>query len=135
MRGIEYAYSKGCREFLTGGAIGFDTIAARCIIRFRISHPDIRMILVLPCINQSERWTDAQIESYNYTLASADEVIYASEEYTSRCMMERNAMLAERADILIAYVSRPDSGAAQTVRMAKQKNKEVYNIYHRLDEK
>ena len=32
-RAIKYAYDKGCRNFLTGGALGFDTIAAKEIIK------------------------------------------------------------------------------------------------------
>ena len=26
-RAIEYAYKEGCRDFLSGGAVGFDTLA------------------------------------------------------------------------------------------------------------
>jgi hypothetical protein len=36
--------------------------------------------------------------------------------------------LAECADILIAYVNRWQSGAAQTVRMAQRLGKEVVNL-------
>ena len=132
-RAISFAYSKGCRKFLTGGAVGFDTEAAREVIKFRISHPDISLVLVLPYINQSERWSDKQKEAYEYTLSMADEVIYVSEEYTDTCMKERNLRLAEEADILIAYVARDKSGSAQTVRMARSAGKEIYNLYPALE--
>ena len=112
-RAISYAYENGCRTFIAGGAIGFDTLAAREVIRFRISHPDVTLKLALPCVNQEVSWTEAQKSAYSYTLASADEIIYISEEYTDTCMKERNRYLAEHADILIAYVSRSASGAGQ----------------------
>ena len=133
LRGIAYAYSKGCRKFLVGGAIGFDTVAAREVIRFKISHGDVALVLVLPCINQSERWSHSQKEMYNYTLSRADEIIYISDEYTPTCMKERNRYLAEHSDILLSYVSRQNSGAAQTVRMARGKCKEIYNLYQALE--
>lgn len=133
LRGIEYAYSKGCRKFLAGGAIGFDTVAALEVIKFRISHADVSLILVLPCVNQSEKWNEAQKQRYEYILSSADEIIYINEEYTPTCMRERNRYLAENADILLAYVSRSSSGAAQTVRMAKGRCKEIYNLYTALE--
>lgn len=128
-RAINFAYSEGCREFLCGGAVGFDTISARAVISFRMSHPDVRLVLVLPCIDQDSKWSCGQKMAYAHTLANADEVIYVSEEYTPRCMRERNKMLAEEADILISYVQRSDSGAGQTERMAKSLGKTVYNLY------
>ena len=132
-RAIAYAYSKGCRKFLAGGAVGFDTLAAEEVIKFRISHPDAALILALPCINQSERWSRAQRDIYEYTLSCANEVIYINEEYTPTSMKERNKYLAENADILISYVSRSNSGAAQTVRMARKADKEIYNLYYALE--
>ena len=132
-RAIDYAYTNGCRRFMTGGALGFDTEAAREVLRFRIAHPDVSLSLVLPCENQSEHWSRRQIENYDYILASANEVIYISDKYTPTCMKERNRTLAEQSDILIAYVSRANSGAAQTVRMAEAMGKQIYNIYPALD--
>lgn len=133
LRAIGFAYSKGCRIFMTGGAIGFDTVAARAVIVFRLSHPDVRLCCVLPCKNQDERWSDRQRDNYEYTISQANEVIYVSDEYTKDCMRRRNSVLAERADILISYVSRNESGAAQTVRMAERLGKEIYNLYPTLE--
>ena len=51
-RAIGYAYDKGCRRFITGGALGFDTEAAREVIRFRMSHPDVSFVVFIPCLDQ-----------------------------------------------------------------------------------
>ena len=132
-RAIVYAYEKGCRTFLAGGAIGFDTEAARAVIKFRISHPDVKLKLILPCTDQAERWTDRQRSVYEYTLSEADEVVYIADKYYDGCLKERNSVLASECDILIAYVGRRNSGAAQTMRMAAAQNREVYNLYPTLD--
>jgi hypothetical protein len=66
---------------------------------------------------------------YEYLLSVSDEVIYIADEYYDGCMKERNMKLAELCDILIAYVARSNSGAAQTVRMASAMGKSVYNLY------
>ena len=134
LRAISYAYENGCRTFATGGALGFDTLAAREIIRFRMSHPDVKFIAVLPCRNQSDSWTSAQVNMYEYTILNADEIEYVSDEYTDGCMKKRNQRLAEMCDMLIAYVSRPYSGSAQTVRMASTLGKVVYNLFPTLDQ-
>ena len=132
-RAIDYAYNEGCREFITGGALGFDTVAAREIVKFRLAHHDVRFIILIPCFEQDKKWSDAERRLYEYLLKEANEVIFVSEEYTDTCMKERNRRLAERADILIAYVGRQNSGAAQTVRMAEALGRRVYNLYPSLD--
>lgn len=128
-RAIDFAYSEGCREFYTGGALGFDTMAAKKLIAYRISHSDVRLILVVPCENQAEKWSQSDIGTYEYILSCADEVIFCSEEYTKDCMRQRNEYLADVCDILIAYSGRYSSGSAQTVRMAEARGKAVYNLY------
>jgi uncharacterized phage-like protein YoqJ len=132
-RAINYAYNEGCRDFLTGGALGFDTLAAREVIRFRQTHQDVRLILCLPCIDQANNWSDHSRSAYEHILTSSDEVIYVSEEYTDGCMRERNRLLAEKCDILIAYCARAKSGSGQTIRIAESLGKRVFNIYSALD--
>ena len=126
---MEYAYSEGCRTFCAGGALGFDTLAARAVILFRISHPDVKLHLILPCVDQDASWSEHQRSDYEYILKNADYTEYVSDEYTDKCMRERNFALADRCDILIAYVQRSSSGAAQTVRFAEKMGKRVYNLY------
>lgn len=132
-RAIDYAYRQGCRVFCTGGAVGFDTIAAQRVLYFRMSHSDVYLSLMLPCLDQTRMWSSEQKKSYNYILSRADSVEYSSDAYTSDCMRRRNLRLAERCEIMIAYVGHSHSGAAQTMRMAKERGKQVYNIYPALD--
>ena len=134
LRTINYAYDEGCRVFYTGGAIGFDTLAAREVIRFRLTHPDVKLILCLPCVDQDLVWSEEQRAAYAHTLSSADEVIYARDTYTDGCMRERNFLLANKCDIMIAYVGRGNSGSSQTMRMADSMGKEIVNIYPVLED-
>ena len=133
LRAVSYSYDRGCRIFMSGGALGFDTLAAREVIRFKMTHPDVRLHLILPCINQDAKWNQAEINSYRFLLENADEIVYISEEYTDNCMKERNCYLAQNADIIISYVGSEISGSAQTVRMARKLQKQIYNLYPTLD--
>ena len=134
---LDYAITslveRGATVFRAGGAVGFDTVAAREVIRFRIDHPDVRLVLLLPCVDQDAMWSDEQRDRYSYVLRSADEVKYVSDAYTDSCMRERNLMLAQSCDILIAYVGRSRSGSAQTVTMAQRLGRTVYNLYPSLE--
>ena len=132
-RAIAYAYGEGCRTFYAGGAVGFDTYAAREVLRYRLAHPDVRLCLLIPCTDQDANWSTAERDAYAYLLGNADEVRYISDSYDDGCMKRRNAALAESCDILIAYCQRYASGAAQTVRMAEKLGKRVYNLWTALE--
>jgi len=132
-RAVRYAYSEGYRDFYNGGAMGFDLLAAEVVLEMKRDLPDIRLCMLLPCMNQDEKWNAAQRDSYEFLLSNADEVEYVSEEYNESCMRERNFLLASRADILVAYVGHSRSGASQTVRMADSMGKTIYNLYPALE--
>ena len=134
MRAIEYAYDEGCRTFYSGGAVGFDTLAAQQVIRFRMTHPDVRLILLLPCIDQDAKWTDGQKQMYSHLLREANEATYISDAYTDSCIKRRNEALAAVADIMICYLSRRSSGTGQTVALARSLGQRVYNLYPSLEE-
>ncbi|MCQ2413647.1 MAG: SLOG family protein [Clostridia bacterium] len=127
-RAIAYAYEKDCKEFLTGGAIGFDTLAAREVVLFRITHPDVKLRLILPCTDQDRHWDEKQKSSYRYLLSVADDVVYLRDEYTPDCMKLRNRYLADACDMLVAYITHDRSGASQTARMAREQGKPVFNL-------
>ena len=44
---------QGYCYFGAGGALGFDTLAAQAVLRLRERYPQIRLILVLPCLDQT----------------------------------------------------------------------------------
>lgn len=132
-RAIAYAYGEGCRDFCTGGALGFDTMAAREVLLFRLQHSDVRLLLYLPCVDQDGKWHKKEQDAYRYLLGMADEVHYIENTYTPDCMRRRNQCLADVCDMMIAYVGHTRSGAAQTVSMAKRLGKPVYNLYTAAD--
>ena len=133
-RAIEYVYSEGCRNFYAGGALGFDTMAAKAIIKMKLKYNDMRLIIVVPCREQADLWGEADRDMYEYILSSADEVIFTSDVYTKNCMKQRNEKLVELSDVVIAYSGRKISGSAQTVRIAKEEGKTVYNLFSRVNE-
>ena len=132
-RAVNYAYGEGCREFCVGGALGFDTEAAKAVIKYRMSHPDVVLHVIAPCADQSSGWSKSDRDFYDYTLGAADTVTVLAEHYYNGCMRARNLALAERCDIMIAYLYKDGSGACQTVRMAEGAGKTVYNIYPSIE--
>ena len=67
---------QGYRYFGAGGALGFDTLAAQAVLRLRERYPQIRLILVLPCLNQTRGWPQADIDTYEEIKRCADKATY-----------------------------------------------------------
>ena len=74
---------RGVVEFIAGGALGFDTLAAEAVLEAKKLFPNIILHLILPCRNQSLYWNDRQIEKYERIISLADKVEYISEGTTS----------------------------------------------------
>ena len=59
----------GVRYFGAGGALGFDTLAAETVLRLKGEYPGIRLILVLPCRDQTRGWREADVRRYRDILS------------------------------------------------------------------
>ena len=91
-KAVRDCISKGAECFVTGGALGFDTLAARTVIRLREEFPQIKLILALPCPPQAQtlKWSAAQVAEYQEIISLSDVVRVLSPEYTQSCMLDRN---------------------------------------------
>ncbi len=118
----------GYIRFCVGGALGFDTLAANTVLSLKEDYPEINLILVLPCLSQSDKWDSADKETYEFIKERADEVIYASHERIRGCMHIRNRYLVDNSSACICYLTEKNGGTVYTVKYAKKKNLPVINI-------
>ena len=128
---------KGVRHFVTGGALGFDTVAAATIINMRdneaLTDADgspvrITLSLAIPCPTQSSRWSFADRTLYNSIMRSADEVTLVYERYTPDCMFRRNRYMVDRSAYCICYVTKESGGSYYTMNYAKAGGLGIINI-------
>ena len=82
-------YQRGVRFYGAGGARGFDCLAAQTVLRLRESCPDMKLILVLPCLTQTRGWPAADVAEYERIKGLADKVVYTSQAYTVRYAREQ----------------------------------------------
>ena len=57
-------YRRGILYYGAGGAVGFDCLAAQTVLRLRESCLDMKLILVLPCLNQTRGWRAEDVAEY-----------------------------------------------------------------------
>lgn len=119
---------QGYRYFGAGGALGFDTLAAQVVLRLRERYPQIRLILVLPCLNQTRGWPQADIDTYEEIKRCADKATYTSEHYFRGCMQKRNRHLVKNSSCCICYLTKESGGTKNTVDFAKTSGIKIVNL-------
>ena len=122
------AIEQGYRYFGAGGALGFDTLAAQTVLELKNEYPQIRLILVLPCHDQTRGWKEADVAEYERIMKAADKVTYTSEQYYSGCMHKRNRHLVDNSSLCICYLTEPSGGTAYTVNYARSLDLKIINV-------
>ena len=119
----------GIQVYKTGGALGFDTLAAQTVLRIKEKHPQIKLSLVLPCLTQTRGWTEADVKEYERIRERADEVVYTSREYVRGCMFKRNRSLVDNSSICVCWLTRSTGGTAYTVKYAIKQGLKIINLF------
>lgn len=119
---------RGAVTFRAGGAIGFDTLAALKVLELKDRYPHIRLELILPCRNQTERWGETAVRTYRYVMERADACRILFDDYFEGCMLERDRHLVEGSDVCVAYCTRSRGGTAYTFTQALRTGLEVINL-------
>lgn len=127
-RELESLIDRGVSDFISGGALGFDQIAASLIIAKKEMGKDIRLIFALPCTNQDAAWNEKQRTLYQNLLSEADEIIYVTEKYNPFCMKRRNRYMVDHSNVCICALLREKSGTGQTVAYARKKGLHIVNV-------
>lgn len=129
---VERLIENGAEVFRAGGARGFDTAAALCVLSHRLRHPQIRLELILPCPTQTRGWGESDLNTYQQILNHADAHRYVSPAYYNGVMHARNRALVDGADVCVAYLRSSRGGTAYTVSYALKNGVELINLHDQL---
>lgn len=125
---VEQCIVLGYVNFYCGGARGFDMLAGFTVLALKDVYPQVKLVMVLPCGNQAEKWDAVDRERYAELLRRADLTVCLSETYFDGCMRQRNQYLVDHSRVCLAYMTRPRSGAGQTMGMAKRAGLVIHNL-------
>jgi uncharacterized phage-like protein YoqJ len=127
-REIDGLISQGVTDFISGGALGFDQLAASLIVAKKEMGREIQLIFALTCKDQDSLWSTEQKTLYHNLLAEADEVVYVSEEYHDGCVKKRNLYMVVHSAYCICARLRTINDTDQTVKYAKQTGLKIINV-------
>ena len=125
---IRRLYTRGYRIFVCGGAVGYDTLAARAVMELRDEFSDTQLVLCLPCRDQDKYFSEPQKREYERILNECDgyEVLY--DRYVRGCMHARNRKMADMSSACVAFCEKETGGSAYTVHYAISRCVDVYFV-------
>lgn len=119
---------RGVDTFYNGMAKGFDLLAAETVLSFKDKYPSVKLIACIPYYGQEKNYLEEDKKRYLTILNGADQKIILSDRYYKGCMHVRNNYMADRADVLVAYLKEEKGGTASTVKYFKRKKNAVIFI-------
>ena len=139
---LEYFYEKGVRDFISGGAQGFDQCAFWAVEKLKERHPDVKNILYIPFPGQDAQWPEDGLfgkKEYQKMCLKADETVYIGKHYSKAGLLTRNHHMVDASDVVLGLY--PDDsfgdsygGTAECLRYAVRKNREIYQLtYDKYD--
>ena len=108
--------------FYTGGMGEFDELFGRTVRTLKRTDPSVRLILVLPYLTRRLATEKALFET------QYDEILIPAEldgVHPKAAINLRNRWIVDHSDIVITALQRDIGGAAEAVRYAETRNKEV----------
>ena len=75
---LEYLIGQGYTDFMSGGALGFDQMAAQIELSLREKYPWIRLIMVIPFDGQADKCSREQRGRWLEIIEASDKVIRIS---------------------------------------------------------
>ncbi|WLT40575.1 SLOG family protein (plasmid) [Synechocystis sp. B12] len=108
---IDYALDQGCNYFLSGMALGTDTIAAQLL-----SERGLPWTAVIPFKGQEQRWQEVQKLEYKRLLALANKVIIIEPAYSKGVYEMRNDYMIRYSHLCLAVYAGKNGGTRNAVR-------------------
>ena len=129
--------NNGVKRFITGGALGFDTVAFFAIESLKKKYSDIENILAIPMRNQTSAWkSKIDIDRYNRMINIADSVVLVEdiEQYKANTfgqkLNKRNHYMVDNSNFVITYHDGTNGGTKNCLDYAKMMGvQNIINIF------
>lgn len=112
-------------DLYLGGYGDFDSFAYDCCRKYQETHPMVSLVFVTPYLD-----VEYQKKHLDHQRTRYDSMIYPEIEDKPKryAILYRNKYMVEKADYVVAYVSRNWGGAYQTYKHAKRRGKLIFNL-------
>lgn len=126
----EFTLHYHINEFIVGGAIGFDTLVAKCVMEHRTKYEGIKLVLAVPFPSYASKMLHFNKKIFLKYEKEADKIVVVSEDpYTARKLFVRNEWMVMNSDILCSFCFKKSKGGTyQCMEFASKNRKPILNI-------
>ena len=121
----------GVTTFISGGAVGFEQIAASLVIIKKETGFPVRLILAVPYRGEEASWSMRERRLFRNLMNDADDAVYLSKTYSKKCMDKRNRYLVDNSAHCICAMLDENGEVGRTVQYAHIQNIQVINVASR----
>lgn len=121
----ERKIKQGYSLFVSGMALGADTLFAEAVLELKKKYPSIALECALPCANQSDGWSKDNKLRHAKICNAADYVTVLAPEYRDGCMIKRNRYMVDKSSAVVALCFSMSGGTKSTLDYAKKKGVEI----------
>ena len=125
---VRVLYDLGYRRFISGMALGFDTVASEVILELKNEGLKIYLECALACENQEFRWGNGQKQRFKEIIEKADRVTNVNKNYFNGCFIKRNQYMIDNSSVVVSAHFNNSIGTASTLSYAKKRNIKIINI-------
>lgn len=126
--------NKDYNIFVSGAARGFDILAAKAVIELKKEYSNIKLMLAIPCLNQTKGWRDEDKLEYINIVENADMLKILSTDYKEGCMIKRNNYMVQMSSYCVYYLNQKGGGTYKTVNYAIESKLALVNIYELMSQ-
>ena len=122
---------EGYKKFISGMAMGADTICAEVVLSLKNIYPYIKLECAVPNYAFTESWKPEDVRRYSSILTRADGIKFVSDRraYSKIDLMLRNIYMVDSSELVIAvYIDGSSGGTKNTIDYAKYRKKDVIII-------
>lgn len=98
------------------------------MLSLRGLHPQLRLILVVPCPDWYTPWPPEDRRRYARLCAQADKVVAVGERYEPGCMQRRNRYLVDNSAVCVGFCESDTGGAAYTLSYAEKQGLRIIRL-------
>ena len=122
---IKQAINNGYLNFLSGMARGIDMLAAELVLDFKKQYKQIKLYCIIFYDNHDRHWSLEDKKRHLNIVNQCDKKIVLAKKFCSTCIENGNRFLVNNSSHLIAVWSGKPSETKNTIKIAKEQNKNI----------
>lgn len=128
---IQELLEEGLEWVLISGQLGVECWTADVVLNMRIDHPDLKLAVLTPFLDQEKNWNEANQEMYFDILNNADFVDSISKQpYTGPWQFQnKNKLFLQKSDCLVLLYDEEKEGSPKYLYQQAKKYQEMNPSY------